>query len=85
MNEANSATLDNNIGSVNKISSHHQALLEQKIDRVQQLIDDCLNRLEKVAEQQYQTGSTSPDTLQSVNSTLKSKLSQAQYLLDSGF
>ena len=85
LNEANSATLDNNIGSVNKISSHHQALLEQKIDRVQQLIDDCLNRLEKVAEQQYQTGSTSPDTLQSVNSTLKSKLSQAQYLLDSGF
>ena len=84
LNETNSATLDNT-GSVNKISSHHQALLEQKIDRVQQLIDDCLNRLEKVAEQQYQTGSTSPDTLQSVNSTLKSKLSQAQYLLDSGF
>ena len=84
LNETNSATLDDT-GSVNKISSHHQALLEQKIDRVQQLIDDCLNRLEKVAEQQYQTGSTSPDTLQSVNSTLKSKLSQAQYLLDSGF
>ena len=84
LNETNSATLDNT-GSVNKISSHHQALLEQKIDRVQQLIDDCLNRLEKVAEQQYQTGSASPETLQSVNSTLKSKLSQAQYLLDSGF
>lgn len=84
LNETNSATLDDT-GSVNKISSHHQALLEQKIDRVQQLIDDCLNRLEKVAEQQYQTGSASPDTLQSVNSTLKSKLSQAQYLLDSGF
>ena len=84
LNETNSATLDNT-GSLNKISSHHQALLEQKIDRVQQLIDDCLNRLEKVAEQQYQTGSASPDTLQSVNSTLKSKLSQAQYLLDSGF
>ena len=84
LNETNSATLDDT-GSVNKISSHHQALLEQKIDRVQQLIDDCLNRLEKVAEQQYQTGSASPETLQSVNSTLKSKLSQAQYLLDSGF
>ena len=84
LNETNSATLDDN-GSLNKISSHHQALLEQKIDRVQQLIDDCLNRLEKVAEQQYQTGSASPETLQSVNSTLKSKLSQAQYLLDSGF
>ena len=84
LNETNSATLDNT-ASLNKISSHHQALLEQKIDRVQQLIDDCLNRLEKVAEQQYQTGSASPDTLQSVNSTLKSKLSQAQYLLDSGF
>lgn len=84
LNETNSATLDDT-GSVNKISSHHQALLEQKIDRVQQLIDDCLNRLEKVAERQYQTGSASPDTLQSVNSTLKSKLSQAQYLLDSGF
>ena len=84
LNETNSATLDDT-GSVNKISSHHQALLEQKIDRVQQLIDDCLNRLEKVAKQQYQTGSASPETLQSVNSTLKSKLSQAQYLLDSGF
>lgn len=84
LNETNSATLDDT-GSINKISSHHQALLEQKIDRVQQLIDDCLNRLEKVAEQQYQTGSASPETLQSVNSTLKSKLSQAQYLLDSGF
>ncbi|WP_288776118.1 hypothetical protein [uncultured Psychrobacter sp.] len=84
LNETNSATLDDT-GSVNKISSHHQALLEQKIDRVQQLIDDCLNRLEKVAEQQYQTGFASPETLQSVNSTLKSKLSQAQYLLDSGF
>lgn len=84
LNETNSATLDDT-GSVNKISSHHQALLEQKIDRVQQLIDDCLTRLEKVAEQQYQTGSASPETLQSVNSTLKSKLSQAQYLLDSGF
>lgn len=84
LNETNSATLDVT-SSVNKISSHHQALLEQKIDRVQQLIDDCLNRLEKVAEQQYQTGSASPETLQSVNSTLKSKLSQAQYLLDSGF
>lgn len=84
LNETNSTTLDDN-GSLNKISSHHQALLEQKIDRVQQLIDDCLNRLEKVAEQQYQTGSASPETLQSVNSTLKSKLSQAQYLLDSGF
>lgn len=84
LNETNSATLDDT-GSVNKISSHHQALLEQRIYRVQQLIDDCLNRLEKVAEQQYQTGSASPETLQSVNSTLKSKLSQAQYLLDSGF
>ena len=84
LNETNSATLDDT-GSINKISSHHQALLEQKIDRVQQLIDDCLNRLEKVAEQQYQTGSASPETLQSVDSTLKSKLSQAQYLLDSGF
>lgn len=84
LNETNSATLDDT-GSLNKISSHHQALLEQKIDRVQQLIDDCLTRLEKVAEQQYQTGSASPETLQSVNSTLKSKLSQAQYLLDSGF
>ena len=84
LNETNSATLDDT-GSVNKISSHHQALLEQKIDRVQQLIDDCLKRLEKVAEQQYQTGSASPETLQSINSTLKSKLSQAQYLLDSEF
>lgn len=84
LNETNSATLDDT-ASVNKISSHHQALLKQKIDRVQQLIDDCLTRLEKVAEQQYQTGSASPETLQSVNSTLKSKLSQAQYLLDSGF
>lgn len=84
LNETNSATLDDT-GSANKISPHHQALLEQKIDRVQQLIDDCLTRLEKVAEQQYQTDSASPDTLQSVNSTLKSKLSQAQYLLDSGF
>lgn len=67
------------------ISSHQQALLQQKIARVQQLIDDCLNRLEKAASQQYQSGTISADTLQSVNSTVKSKLSQAQYLLDSGF
>lgn len=67
------------------ISSSQQALLQQKIARVQQLIDDCLNRLEKAANQQYQSGTTSADTLQSVNSTVKSKLSQAQYLLDSGF
>ena len=67
------------------ISSHQQALLQQKIARVQQLIDDCLNRLEKAASQQYQSGTISSDTLQSVTSTVKSKLSQAQYLLDSGF
>ena len=67
------------------LSSHQQALIEQKIARVQQLIDDCLIRLEKVAKQQYQTGIAAPETLDAVNSTLKSKHSQAQYLLDSGF
>lgn len=67
------------------LSSHQKALLEQKIARVQQLIDDCLARLEKAADQQFQSGVASADTLQSVHSTVKSKLSQAQYLLDSGF
>ena len=70
---------------VTALSSHQKALLEQKIARVQQLIDDCLARLEKVADQQFQSGVASADTLQSVHSTVKSKLSQAQYLLDSGF
>ena len=83
------STLQSNTNDKNDpetaISSHQQALLQQKIARVQQLIDDCLNRLEKAASQQYQSGTISSDTLQSVNSTVKSKLSQAQYLLDSGF
>ncbi len=83
------STLQSNTNDKNDpttvISSHQQALLQQKIARVQQLIDDCLNRLEKAASQQYQSGTISADTLQSVNSTVKSKLSQAQYLLDSGF
>lgn len=86
------STVQTNTGSATEknepttvISSHQQALLQQKIARVQQLIDDCLDRLEKAANQQYQSGTTSADTLQSVNSTVKSKLSQAQYLLDSGF
>lgn len=70
---------------VTALSSHQKALLEQKIARVQQLIDDCLARLEKAADQQFQSGVASADTLQSVHSTVKSKLSQAQYLLDSGF
>lgn len=70
---------------VTALSSHQKALLEQKIARVQQLIDDCLSRLEKAADQQFQSGVASADTLQSVHSTVKSKLSQAQYLLDSGF
>lgn len=70
---------------VTALSSHQKALLEQKIARVQQLIDDCLARLEKAADQQFQSGVASTDTLQSVHSTVKSKLSQAQYLLDSGF
>lgn len=83
------STLQSNTNDKNDpetaISSHQQALLQQKIARVQQLIDDCLNRLEKAASQQYQSGTISSDTLQSVNSTVRSKLSQAQYLLDSGF
>ena len=70
---------------VTALSSHQKALLEQKIARVQQLIDDCLARLEKAADQQFQSGMASTDILQSVHSTVKSKLSQAQYLLDSGF
>lgn len=71
--------------SVKPLSSNQQHLLQQKIARVQQLLDDCLNKLEEVAEQQYETGTISPQTLQSASSTLKSKHSQAQYLLDSGF
>lgn len=71
--------------AVTALSLHQKALLEQKIARVQQLIDDCLARLEKAADQQFQSGVASADTLQSVHSTVKSKLSQAQYLLDSGF
>lgn len=80
--EANSAMVD---ASTTKISASQLQLLQQKIARIQQLIDDCLNRLQRVADQQYQTGSASPDSLQSASSTLKSKHSQAQYLLDSGF
>lgn len=80
--EVDSATVDS---SINTISANQQQLLQQKIARIQQLIDDCLNRLQKVADQQYQTGSASSDSLQSAISTLKSKQSQAQYLLDSGF
>lgn len=74
-----------NVEPVTALSSHQKALLEQKIARVQQLIDDCLARLEKAADQQFQSGVASADTLQSVHSTVKSKLSQGQYLLDSGF
>lgn len=69
----------------NPLTTNQKQLLLQKIARIQQLIDDCLNRLQKAADQQYQTGSVSSETLQSVSSTLKSKHSQAQYLLDSGF
>ena len=84
VNNNNQDTADQKDG-VAVISSNQKALLQQKIARVQQLIEDCLNRLEKAADQQYQSGTTSADTLQSVNSTVKSKISQAQYLLDSGF
>lgn len=67
------------------LSASQQSLLQQKIERVQQLLNECLNRLQRVAKQQYDTGSTTADTLQTLHNTLKSKHSQAQYLLDSGF
>ncbi|PNK60276.1 hypothetical protein [Psychrobacter sp. FDAARGOS_221] len=63
----------------------NDALILQKISRVQQLVDDCLNRLQKLAQQQYETGGSSEQDLQSLQNTLKSKHSQAQYLLDNGF
>lgn len=67
------------------LSTNQQSLVEQKIARIQQLINDCLTRLERVAKQQYETASVPTESLQSLQSTIKSKSSQAQYLLDSGF
>lgn len=76
---------DSESTSLPVLSSNQQQLLQQKITRVQQLLDDCLSRLERTAKQQYETGTLPKDSIQSLQNTLKSKAAQAQYLLDSGF
>ncbi|WP_033426734.1 hypothetical protein [Psychrobacter lutiphocae] len=82
---SNSENGSKEVDELPPLSEHQKALIKQKISRIQQLIEDCLNPLQKVAQQQYETGDSAASSLQTVQNTLKSKHSQAQYLLDNEF
>ncbi len=68
-----------------KLSTSQQALVEQKIIRFGQLLEECLSSLERVASQQNKSAAIPTDILQQLQNTISSKQAQAQYLLDSGF